>query len=112
VDLGSSNSPKSSFDKSNLAALLIGPVPGGGLDLSVFLLELSGAVCGGRPVAPRWRAVVASARSALAAGRKDSAPFAACSADLPNVGPVPDEPRGLPGTRPLPSGGALPEFTA
>jgi hypothetical protein len=75
-DLGWSNSPKSRLDKSNLAALLIGPDPGGGLDLSVFLLELSGAVCGGRPPATRWRAVVASGRSALAAGRKDSVPFA------------------------------------
>jgi GLTT repeat (6 copies) len=111
-DLGSSNSPKSSLDKSNLAALLIGPAPGGGLDRSVFLLELSDAVCGGRLPATRWRAVVASGRSALTAGRKDSEPFAGCSADLPDADPVADEPRGLAGSRPLPSGGVLPEFTA
>ena len=115
-DLGSSNSPKSSADKSNLAAPPIGPVPGGldglsppldgpaggGLGLSVFLLELSGAVCGCGPATTRWRAGGPSGRSPLATGREDSEPLAGCSADLPNVGPLPDEPRGLAGSRPLP----------
>lgn len=102
--------------------------PVGGLGRKAALVDASGGGCGGSPAAIRCRAESASAdRSVAADGFAGSEPIEAWSGGLPVVAdplltraalgeePVAeaaDEPRGRAASRPLPSGGALPEFTA
>jgi hypothetical protein len=101
--------------------------PVGELGRKAALVDASGGGCGGNPATVRCRAEPApSDRSPPADGFAGSGPIGAWS-DLPVVadpllaraalGGEPaaeaaDEPRGRAASRPLPSGGALPEFTA
>jgi hypothetical protein len=101
--------------------------PAGGLGRKAALVDASGGGCAGSPAAIRCRTEPApSGRSAPAEGLAGSEPIEAWSG-LPVVADPPlapevlgDEPaaeeaaesRGRAASRPLPSGGAFPEFTA